>query len=1513
MRRLLICLLTLLSLASQAQIDQRLPAYGYEMDRLRVIKALEVPYDSTLRANRNDSLRFSLKVRVHANPDSAGLFLYNPYLMTWGKVGGSSSSGTFWSTQGNAGTDQATDFWGTTDTMALRIRINNQRFAYLPRLSDAVSLDSNYVSQIYFGHEAGGMDTLARDGNIAIGNYAMRKYPASSSQRNGSTIAIGHMALHEYQGGGSEANVAIGWRSMARNISGHRNVGVGLNTLHNLTTGLRNTGLGSFAMEWATTGSDNTSVGESSMRNHTIGQFNAALGNSAGYSNSGSVLGITNLVSSSDWTTATVTISAPDETPFGFTPSIQATGTAIIDGGQIVGVTITEMGRGYSPAGKTITFTGDGTSATADLVIGGGSNNTYLGAVAGYTNRVGFGNIYAGVESGYGDGSTSQARIRDTSTILIGNDATVNRANAATDPVTNAVAIGVRAKVGASNSGVLGGTGSDLMAWGIGTETPSQKSLLDLSSTTRYALMPRMNTTQQNAISSPEAGALIYNTDSAAYVEYNGAQWRIMTTGTIPHFNRGIEINKYANSWPSVNTLLDNGPIKLAPGAFDAGVSQYRAGTDFGGNTHVTYRTNNADLATKTGLGATQTLMQWVGYAPGSDGSTVSSGYHMRFRSATASKATTTPTFFEMLLRDTIGTGSIFPKIRIWPYGTIIGDNVTSVAPDPGAVLTLSSTDKGFRPPVMTAAQRLAIVTPGAGVVVYDSDSARYMLYNGSWKGLAYTGESGGGAAEDLQTTLDAGSTLSSAETIDAQGNDFSINGDFGGYSNTFGSSSSALRSFSSGNTAIVAIGEGHPGLTAATDLDTLGAITTLTDHASNNSILPGLSLQRSVNGGSGANGNGIRIDFRGEDAAGGTARVLGSLGGYYSNATNRTSRLIFQGLDADATETFMEIEAGGIVKVNNLADTLATLDDVRAGGSGGGENLQATLDLGSTLTSDETIVMGTNTLTISGSAANPDNVLAIAGSGTGSTLGVSGNTTNASQSVTNAGSVAGILSGSTSGASFMATSTGGANFSGRISNASTNTTLNALNLVRGSDNTPANNMGVSWTTTLETTTSDDRLANRFSSAWLDATDGTRESIYIIEGVSAGTTQNVMEVRGSGATRLNKYGDGTITGTATYLAGFDTDGNIVEVALGGGSGEANTASNLGGGLANWHDKSGVDLRFNTFNATDFDLASNLISIDYTNGQAASGSTKGFLTSADWTTFNGKLSTITVGTTTLTSGADTRVLFDDGGVVGEDAGMVYDKAADQLQVGTLYVPFGGRVRSERIDMVSNELGIYNAANAKLATWDHTSGRLTQLYPATFESYVTLKDIGALSTPGAGFFSLSINSDKLIGKDDGGGDWIYVGEANAQTLTNKTLALGSNTLSGSVSDFNTALTGDDFATLDNTVTLTNKRITPRTGTVASSATPTINTDNVDFFSITAQTVDITSMTTNLSGTPTDGQKLWIAITGTASRAIAWGASFEASTVALPTTTSGTSRLDCGFVWNAATSKWRIMASQ
>lgn len=142
-------------------------------------------------------------------------------------------------------------------------------------------------------------------------------------------------------------------------------------------------------------------------------------------------------------------------------------------------------------------------------------------------------------------------------------------------------------------------------------------------------------------------------------------------------------------------------------------------------------------------------------------------------------------------------------------------------------------------------------------------------------------------------------------------------------------------------------------------------------------------------------------------------------------------------------------------------------------------------------------------------------------------------------------------------------------------------------------------------------------------------------------------------------------------------------------------------------------------------------------------------------------------------------------------------------------------------------------------------------------------------------------------------------------------------GVSTLTGIVkgngtSAFTAATAGTDYLTPSATQTVTATRVTPRVSTTTSSATPTINTDTVDMYGLTAQTANITSFTTNLTGTPSNGDKLWIYVKGTGARTIAWGAKFEAGAVALPTTTTGTERLDVGFVWNAVSSKWRCCAS-
>jgi hypothetical protein len=60
---------------------------------------------------------------------------------------------------------------------------------------------------------------------------------------------------------------------------------------------------------------------------------------------------------------------------------------------------------------------------------------------------------------------------------------------------------------------------------GIGTSTDVASSILTLASTTKGFLMPRMTTTERNAISSPATGLIVYDTTDNEFDYYNGTAW----------------------------------------------------------------------------------------------------------------------------------------------------------------------------------------------------------------------------------------------------------------------------------------------------------------------------------------------------------------------------------------------------------------------------------------------------------------------------------------------------------------------------------------------------------------------------------------------------------------------------------------------------------------------------------------------------------------------------------------------------------------------------------------------------------------------------------------------------------------------------------------------------------------------------------------------------------------------------------------------------------------------------
>ena len=101
---------------------------------------------------------------------------------------------------------------------------------------------------------------------------------------------------------------------------------------------------------------------------------------------------------------------------------------------------------------------------------------------------------------------------------------------------------------------------------------------------------------------------------------------------------------------------------------------------------------------------------------------------------------------------------------------------------------------------------------------------------------------------------------------------------------------------------------------------------------------------------------------------------------------------------------------------------------------------------------------------------------------------------------------------------------------------------------------------------------------------------------------------------------------------------------------------------------------------------------------------------------------------------------------------------------------------------------------------------------------------------------------LNADYLRGKIAPTGD--IVGTSDVQTFTNKTINLTSNTLTGTTSQFNSALSDDNFVTISGTETLTNKTLTsPTITSIVNSGTKTVPTGTGTFV-ITGSTGTVTS---------------------------------------------------------------------
>jgi hypothetical protein len=143
-----------------------------------------------------------------------------------------------------------------------------------------------------------------------------------------------------------------------------------------------------------------------------------------------------------------------------------------------------------------------------------------------------------------------------------------------------------------------------------------------------------------------------------------------------------------------------------------------------------------------------------------------------------------------------------------------------------------------------------------------------------------------------------------------------------------------------------------------------------------------------------------------------------------------------------------------------------------------------------------------------------------------------------------------GVRGGSASGYGSYSLSASGIAIGGESDDPSTSTVVTLLNLIRatsGGGGAGANGIGSSINFKTATTTSS-QVANQLISKLTDATDATYTSQFIITGVNSAVTADLFTLSGSGATKLNKYGVGTFTGTPAYTLQVDASGNVIEGA-----------------------------------------------------------------------------------------------------------------------------------------------------------------------------------------------------------------------------------------------------------------------------------------------------------------------------------------------------------------------------
>ena len=312
---------------------------------------------------------------------------------------------------------------------------------------------------------------IGRGNGYIAHNLAFGHEALNANTTGEQNMALGYSALNKNTTGGF--NTATGFYSLYSNVDGSRNSAFGRESLLSNTAGNSNTAIGEGTLTTNTTGSGNTSVGTGALHYNTTGSNNTSVGVSSMYASNGD-------------------------------------GNAAFGRQTLLNNTSGNENTAIGSMTLRANTTGDYNTALGSASLRAnttGTKNTAVGYAAlmdntTYSNSTGIGN---------------NAQVTGSNQIQLGNSE-VTLVN-----TSGAIAAGLGTSTIAGKLRIGGNTDS------------SASAALEVSSTSKGFLPPRMNNYQKTQIASPIAGLTIWCSncgESGEMQVFNGAAWTNMSGGT---------------------------------------------------------------------------------------------------------------------------------------------------------------------------------------------------------------------------------------------------------------------------------------------------------------------------------------------------------------------------------------------------------------------------------------------------------------------------------------------------------------------------------------------------------------------------------------------------------------------------------------------------------------------------------------------------------------------------------------------------------------------------------------------------------------------------------------------------------------------------------------------------------------------------------------------------------------------------------------------------------------------